>query len=272
MSVLLLRLAGPLQAWGVSSRFERRDTRHEPSKSGVLGLVAAAQGRPRDAELDDLGLLRFGVRVDQEGTLLRDYQTARNPGWANPKLSYRYYLSDAVFVAGLEGERQLLDSIAGAIRSPEFPLYLGRRACPPSRPLVLDLVDQDLDAALSDAPWQAADWYCARRPGTVRLRTVRDARPGERGIESVRDVPVSFSPERREYVWRDVVESWVQVPGASTEVPDSDGSGGELVVDSATSDGSAVASDRPADVTAADMRASGPPSRPSRADAFDELI
>jgi len=45
MSVLLLRLAGPLQSWGDSSRFATRGTRREPTKSGVIGMVAAALGR-----------------------------------------------------------------------------------------------------------------------------------------------------------------------------------------------------------------------------------
>ena len=42
MSVLLLRLAGPMQAWGTQSRFTVRDTGLEPSKSGVIGLLCAA--------------------------------------------------------------------------------------------------------------------------------------------------------------------------------------------------------------------------------------
>ena len=41
MSVLLLRLSGPMQSWGVQSRFTVRDTGLEPSKSGVVGLIAA---------------------------------------------------------------------------------------------------------------------------------------------------------------------------------------------------------------------------------------
>ena len=42
MSTLLLRLAAPLQAWGTASKFERRRTQREPSKSGVIGMLAAA--------------------------------------------------------------------------------------------------------------------------------------------------------------------------------------------------------------------------------------
>ena len=46
-ATLLLRLQGPMQSWGTTSRFDERDTQLEPSKSGVLGLVCAAIGRDR---------------------------------------------------------------------------------------------------------------------------------------------------------------------------------------------------------------------------------
>lgn len=67
MSTLLLRLAGPMQAWGTDSKFEVRGAGREPSKSGVIGLLAAALGRSRDSDLSDLNALRFGIRVEQEG-------------------------------------------------------------------------------------------------------------------------------------------------------------------------------------------------------------
>ena len=42
MAVLLLRLAAPLQSWGNDdSKFETRKTWREPSKSGVIGMIAA---------------------------------------------------------------------------------------------------------------------------------------------------------------------------------------------------------------------------------------
>jgi len=41
---LALLLDGPLQAWGASSRFQRRTTELFPTKSGVVGMVCAAMG------------------------------------------------------------------------------------------------------------------------------------------------------------------------------------------------------------------------------------
>ena len=53
MNTLLLRLAGPMQSWGTQSRFTIRDTGYEPSKSGVIGLLCAALGKPRDESHPD---------------------------------------------------------------------------------------------------------------------------------------------------------------------------------------------------------------------------
>src|SRR5258708_39825081 len=79
MGTLLLRLAAPMQSWGTQSRFVVRDTGLEPSKSGVIGLLCAALGRPREAPVEDLAGLRMGVRVDREGVMQTDYHTAG--GW-----------------------------------------------------------------------------------------------------------------------------------------------------------------------------------------------
>jgi CRISPR system Cascade subunit CasD len=205
MTTLLLRLAAPLQSWGDTSRFERRETRPEPTKSGVLGLLAAAQGRRRSDPVEDLAALRFGVRVDQEGQLERDFHTAEKSDRKSSHLSYRYYLSDAVFVAGVEGDRTLLEGIADSLRSPAFPLFLGRRSCPPTGRVLLGVVDGDVETALRTVPWQAAAHVRRATRDAVSLRLLRDALPEEVGTP-VRDVPVSFDPVHRQHAWRDVVE------------------------------------------------------------------
>lgn len=214
MSVLLLRLAGPLQAWGDASRFARRHTRPEPTKSGIVGLLAAADGRRRTDPIEDLAHLTFGVRVDQPGRLVRDFQTARSlDGARTMPLSYRYYLADAVFVAGVEGDPELIAGLDDALRAPVFPLYLGRRSCPPARELRMGVRDGNLASVLRDTEWQAARWYRRRQSRLVDLRLVLDlpAVPeAERqaGVnEIVRDLPSSFDPIRREYGWRDVVHA-----------------------------------------------------------------
>ena len=126
-STILLRLAAPLQSWGVESKFDRRTTEKMPSKSGVIGLAASALGRQRTDSLSDLASLRFGVRVDKRGVLLRDFQTAKSIKSAY--VTNRYYLSDAVFLAGLEGDDVFLKEIENALSHPAYPLFLGRRSC-----------------------------------------------------------------------------------------------------------------------------------------------
>ena len=100
MYTLLLRIAAPLQAWGDESKFEIRRTQREPTKSGILGMVAAAMGKKRDESLEELVKLSFGVRVDQEGAIKRDFHMVHKDAKTS-YLTYRDYLEDAVFLVGL---------------------------------------------------------------------------------------------------------------------------------------------------------------------------
>lgn len=213
MTVLLLKLAGPLQSWGSSSRFSRRGTEIAPTKSGVIGMLAAAKGIRRTEPLTELLNLEFGVRLDQPGQILRDFQTAHSlDGRTSAPLTYRFYLSDAAFLAAISGERELLDGLAEALNRPRFPLYLGRRSCPPAGPVNLGVHDDTLDTALTTWPWLAADRYRRRAAHTIRLEVIRDARPGEPVTETVPDEPVSFDPTHRQHTWRAVLRYHTDVP------------------------------------------------------------
>lgn len=214
-STLLLRLSGPMQSWGASSRFKQRATEQVPTKSGVLGLLAAAQGRQRTDDLQDLAALTFAVRVDQPGSLLRDYQTAQ-PWQKRPKdnanLVTRYYLEDAVFVAAVESDNDsFIDELASAVQRPRFPLFLGRRSCPAPPNLYLGTFRGSAVDALRATDWQATRAHRKTRVQKLSLPIFRDATQGETGIAR-RDVPISFSQEHREYGWRDVVQDKTGVP------------------------------------------------------------
>lgn len=218
MSVLLLKLAGPLQAWGSSSRFARRGTEIAPSKSGVIGLLAAARGLRRTEPLTELLGLEFGVRLDQPGQILRDFQTARSlDERTTAPLTYRFYLADAVFLAAVGGERDLLQGLTEALNRPQFTLYLGRRSCPPAGRISLGVHDGTVDEALTSWPWLAADWYRRRSPDSTRLEVIRDARPGEPVTETVPDEPVSFDPAHRQHTWRSVLRRYVDVTNEHPE-------------------------------------------------------
>mgnify|MGYP000891685080 FL=1 len=217
MTVLLLRIAGPLQAWGVRSRFTVRSTELAPTRSGIIGMVAAAVGRRRTDPIEDLLALRFGVRKDQPGRIIRDFHTARTlDGKESMPLSNRYYLADAVFLAGIEGDRPLLEGIDEALQHPAFPLYLGRRSCPPTHPVSLGLREATLLDALRAEPWLASPWFRKQQHSHVfdaELLLDQEVVPAEeRGAaRGSRDVPVSFDPRRRDYDFRQVERLMVQV-------------------------------------------------------------
>ncbi len=212
MSVLLLRLCGPMQSWGVQSRFYIRETGLEPSKSGVIGILCAALGRPRTAPLTDLAALRMGVRVDREGRLAYDFHTAQNVrrasgGLKDTEISRRYYLADTRFLAGLESpDLPLLRSLHHALYNPVWPLYLGRKAFVPGEAIWLadGLRDKDtLEEALSVYP----PLFLPRQTDDTRARLVVE---DPDGVEVRPDQPISFTT--RQFALRRIRTSFVDLP------------------------------------------------------------
>lgn len=211
MPTLLIELAAPQQAWGSRSRFATRGTENAPTRSGVIGLVAAAMGLARTASLEFFDELEFGVRIDQPGRVERDFQTARTlDGRTSMPLSDRHYLADAVFLVGLgAADVSVVTDIQEALRRPRFPLYLGRRAFPPAGPLRTQIVDQSLREAIATAEWRATSTY-RRHVGEQHppLEMYFDAKAGETADTSLQDIPRSFDPRRRRHDWRDIKVEW----------------------------------------------------------------
>lgn len=224
MTTLLLRLAGAMQSWGVQSRFTMRETGLEPSKSGVVGLLCAALGRPRWEPVDDLAGCRMGVRVEREGALRLDYHTAggthrRGEGYgvaaASGKrggtvVSRRYYLADADFLVGLESEDTgLLHCLDQALAAPHWQLYLGRKAFVPGVPVRLPdqpprgpgLRDGSLGDVLRSYPWFGDPARGRQAPGPLRLLLETDAASGE---EVRMDQPAGAAFRDRRFVIRHV--------------------------------------------------------------------
>lgn len=201
MSTLLLRLAAPLQSWGIDSKFDIRRTGREPSKSGVIGLICAALGIKRDDDemVSQLATLRFGVRVDKEGHFVRDFHMVRSKK-EESYVTNRYYLADAEFLVGFESvDEELLKKIEYALLNPVFPLYLGRRSCPPTGRLCLGIRKLELEEALLEEEF--------RNESIETVRIVMDAKKGEDG-NIVKDLPISYNPEHRKHMFRKVTEKY----------------------------------------------------------------
>ncbi|MBK9290295.1 MAG: type I-E CRISPR-associated protein Cas5/CasD [Bacteroidetes bacterium] len=146
---LLIRLQGPMQSWGLFGRFTIRDSSQFPTKSGVLGIVAAAMGIERGKIPEDLCSLTLGIKVMSYGKISRDFHTAMDVIKADGKkgdtvVSNRYYLNDAWFIAGVSGyDEKLLIDIFESLKRPVWPIYLGRKSCPPAYPIHLSAPIQD---------------------------------------------------------------------------------------------------------------------------------
>ena len=220
-----------MQSWGTTSRFDQRDTGKEPSKSGVVGLLAAALGIDRevwDDELKSLASLTMAVRHDRPGVLKRDYQTAgcastdkmrRADGSLSEDgvTSQRHYLADAVFLVGLQGpDRSLLERAHAALRNPVWPLALGRKSYVPSESVWLDdgIVDAPLLEALAAKPWIATPRRWESPP--ERLLVSVESADGSGALRM--DQPLSSFAERR-FGARYVRSDWVTLPQEKAHAP-----------------------------------------------------
>jgi CRISPR system Cascade subunit CasD len=215
---LALLLDGPMQSWGSASRFTRRTTELFPTKSGIIGLLAAAMGvdkyKPDEAgaiarlaalectvitldkrrnnrrldilRLEDFHTIGGGYHSDEDWQCRP--RSADNKTLNNPVVSQRHYLLDARFGVLLAGEKALLEGAAAALRNPKWGVWLGRKCCIPASPLLV-LVAENRDAA-----WRALVTR-AGYPDTTPLtqfNRVEDAALADEGGEILNDTPVAF--------------------------------------------------------------------------------
>ncbi len=255
---LVMQLFGPMQSWGISSRWSERDTLLEPSKSGVIGILAAAQGRRRNESVDDLAALKMGVRVDLEGVPSVDFQTAgggdtsagiakaadKAPSlkdeWARldgakkivrqgSSISNRYHLQDAAFLVALEGDDVgLLSELDAALRSPVYPIGLGRRGYVPSIPVAmprdLGVMEGCISQVFQSVTWlpeqehlQVRNLFGRRQP---RLRTVIETSGPSHATRM--DQPIGAAFATRQFGPRGVVFSEVDVRHPDKKEPTDD--------------------------------------------------
>jgi CRISPR system Cascade subunit CasD len=222
-AALAIYLDAPLQSWGVSSRFQRRGTESAPSKSGVLGLIAAAMGidkhGPDESErLAPLSACRFSVfpLATGENTApvlrLEDFHTVgggydrddpvdklriarkASGGVSTTIVTRRFYLEQARFAALIEGDSGILQKAAAALEDPVWGVWFGRKCCLPAAPLLPTLassISKALDALLHKTG--------SRIVGEGRIEQDGD------GAWHQPDQPVSFG--RREFISRPLSRS-----------------------------------------------------------------
>lgn len=197
---LILRLKGPLQAWGVHTYEDYRPSNAFPTRSGIVGLLGACLGidRAERTKLATLsGSIHMAVRIDNESdvtpTVLTDFHTVMDARKVdgkvntNPVVSRREYLCDASFtvVLGFEKEAEwTLDEVKSALLKPVYTPFLGRRSCALAHPLFENVVEA---GSLLDAMKQIAP-----RGGVI----YSEESEGAHSRLLLRDVPTT-SPQRQ---------------------------------------------------------------------------
>jgi CRISPR system Cascade subunit CasD len=217
-NTLFLRLEAPLQAWGERARWTIRDTTLEPTKSGVVGLLGCALGLSVDEDLRALSRqIKVGIRCDKPGEKLDDYHTVfggvlsaegkvkETASTHEPEtvVSWRSYLSDASFLVTIQAEPEIIGNLAEAVQNPCWPIFLGRKSCPPSRPVFDGMGDYaSLKEALESKPIRTSS-----EADAVSVRIVMECSPQE----GVRRRDEMDSRIRRTFLPRYVKEESIKV-------------------------------------------------------------
>lgn len=219
MKTLTIRLSSPLQSFGNEASFDQRTSWQCPSKSAVIGMLAAALGYQRnDERIHNLKKLAFAVRIDQPGQLMIDYQTIKwNAKKAGTKITKKHYLQDAVFMVALASENEaLILSLKQALCHPKFQLFFGRHANVPAGPLKITITD-DLNPVqtLKSLEWQAADWFQKKtNQQVINIELIADANllpEDTANLKLIKDNVISFDQRNRQMSFRAVSSTYIQL-------------------------------------------------------------
>lgn len=227
---LMFTLAAPMASFGAIAVGERRPSWNRPSKSQVLGLLAAALGieRREEKRLSALAAaLHYAVRVDMPGRPHADYHTAQVPPARRNRrfftradelavakselktiLSRRDFYTDAMHTIAVWARDEpplpvSLADMAQALATPSFVPYAGRKAHPLHLPMAPRIVPAK-DVVSAYAEFDANEQEPIK---TFRLGLVRDNdRPAAPQIFVDADAVPRSEVERLEQR-RDVPES-----------------------------------------------------------------
>lgn len=209
---LALRLEGPLQSWGVDSQYNRRATGLIPTKSAIAGMCCAALGAERGSDqerqillgLESAKMLCIAIpRIVRSRPLevkrLQDYHTVQESRKADGKIkdchiTQRQYLTDSSFGVLLNGNAALLEKLAVALRDPVWGVWLGRKTCIPTAPVLVGVFASQEDA-LKPILGEAALERFTRQEEVENFAEGRDSLP---------DQPLSFQSSNRAFAPRRV--------------------------------------------------------------------
>ncbi len=102
-------------------------------------------------------------------------------------ITYRQYLTDASFGVVIEGDSALLEEIADNLADPKWGLWLGRKACIPTAPVLAglrDSRDQALRLLIGDEPLES-------------FTRQEEAETFAEGRDTLPDQPLCFDSDRR---------------------------------------------------------------------------
>ncbi len=200
----VMYLKGPLQSWGIGSKFDKRTTNPFPTKSGIVGMVCAALGIDRADEKSISRVSKNKMTVvcfgdDNLEKRLIDYQTVSgvprvDGSKSGPVQLYKEYLIDTSFGIIIEGSEDGLKDYYSALINPKWPMSLGRKCCIPS-----SIIPQGIFKDIKEA-----EDKLEKLSGRKIVKRILETSSFDKATSILNDVPINF--KERKYSSRGIIE------------------------------------------------------------------
>lgn len=202
MKWLDLCFDAPLMSFGTTMIDENGYTSLWPSHSMLAGMFGNALGWTHgdSQRLNRLQtVIHFGCRWDEEPAQSVDFHTVdfsqpylhHRRAWTSDRgveergggpakkwgtlIRRRHYIEDGVMtllVRLIDESTVTFDKLEQALRRPARPLFIGRKACLPTKPILQGIIEaEDTLDALRQVPWR-----CRSRAKIEKRRTARNSR------------------------------------------------------------------------------------------------
>ncbi len=228
---LALWLEGPMQSYGIDSKFYNRSTEIFPSKSAIIGIILSAMGKGGSqvellssfkglsqtiiayentqnkcpVRLRDFHMVGSGYNdKDEWQNLMIPKKTDGTKSSTASKLTHRYYLQDVAFgvMFQLPEDEDLKRMIIKSIQNPIWDTFLGRKNCAPTEFLYQGVFKSEKDCEEKFKSIIETKTYEDRYTNEKRIKYKEKFRVYDKEVEhsekvGVNDVPIDFSIHKK---------------------------------------------------------------------------
>lgn len=163
----MFQIAAVMAGFGqLGAGYQNPGSQSAPTKSAVVGMLAAALGRTKSDSITDLNQLLIGTCTTNAGVLHTRFGTITGASQleggirSNPLIRKKGYFQAATLgpgdsylvrhiVAFQSEDEMFVQELLKALTAPVFPVFVGRANCRPAEPMPLGYLEGTLEDAFA---------------------------------------------------------------------------------------------------------------------------